>query len=84
MTSRSLYQCLNAKVHGTEIYCSQGHKFPMKVHVRSLATGKPLEQLVCQACLDYDEMGPRVVPSERGWTPTEYDKELWNTKVVIP
>ena len=61
---RSLYQCLNAKVNDESIQCPVGK---IDKNVRELARGAPLEMSGCQACLEYDDMGPPVKKSERGW-----------------
>lgn len=68
---RSLYQCLNAKVLGDNIYCAKGKAISKaknpKLHIRQLMRGFPLEMSICQDCLDYDEMGPPIPKEERGW-----------------
>ena len=67
---RSLYQCFNARVKGAFIRCTRGHSLSTvtgTISIEALATGKPLILKVCQDCAGYDEMGPAVPPSERGW-----------------
>jgi hypothetical protein len=68
---RSLYQCFHAKVKGTGIRCAKGHSLSIPtgtISIQELMAGKPLVFEVCQKCADYDEMGPAVPPSERGWS----------------
>jgi len=68
---RSLYQCFNARVKGNRIYCSKGHRLGKAkdghLPLVKLARGTPLEISTCQACTDYDEMGPPVPREEQGW-----------------
>jgi hypothetical protein len=69
---RSLYQCLNAKVKGDEIYCAKGRRLSNSsvsgnIKLARLAQGDPLEVSVCQSCLLYMEVGPKIKPAERGW-----------------
>ncbi len=69
---RSLYQCFNAKVMGGEIRCVAGHTLDSRNQngnkpIRDLHAGRPLECQVCQECPDYDEMGPPILPEDRGW-----------------
>ena len=75
MEKRSLYECFNAKVLGDRIYCAKGHIFSKsgEVNINRLARGTPLEMSVCQGCPDFDEMGPPVLPEDRGW----FNKPLW-------
>ena len=63
---KSLYQCFNARVKFETIYCFEEHDL-REINVRQLMRGDPLVLKVCQGCLDYDEMGPPVDKSERGW-----------------
>lgn len=71
MPGRSLYQCLNAKVHGGIIYCAKGHRLGSQgngtINILGLARGMPLVFKVCQQCADYDEMGFPVERHDRGW-----------------
>jgi len=79
MPKRSLYQCSHARVKGDHIYCDKGHKFSFpsygaeegKIHIRRLIKGSPLTLGCCQTCEDFDEMGPPIKASERGWHPTD-------------
>lgn len=67
---RSLYQCFNARVKGAYIRCTRGHSLSTvtgTISIKELATGKPLILKACQGCAGYEEMGPAVPPSERGW-----------------
>ncbi len=63
---RSLYCCFNARVQDTTVYCAKGHLLP--VHIRQVQRGKRLEFTICQQCQDYEEMGPPIQASERGWS----------------
>ena len=69
MKKKSLYQCANAHVttDGQGVCCTKGHPFGKGVNTLRVARGDPLELSVCQGCLDYDEMGPPILKSERGW-----------------
>lgn len=67
---RSLYQCYNARCWNENIRCAKGHSLPRMASYYSLMLGKPLELSVCQACPDYDEMGPPVAPEDQGWVKT--------------
>lgn len=66
---RSLYQCFHAKVIGNKIKCAKGFFLtPTEtVNIERLKRGSPLELDICQDCLEYLEMGPPVLPGERGW-----------------
>lgn len=71
---RSLHQCLEAKCREDEIYCAKGHILGhtagiprATISIIRLERGEPLEMSACQNCPDYDEMGPPVPKSERGW-----------------
>jgi len=69
---RSLYQCMNAKVKGDEIYCSKGRRLSNasvsgNLKLSRLAQGDPLEVNVCQGCRYYEEVGDKLRPAERGW-----------------
>ena len=70
---RTLYECSHARVTGERIRCRQGHPFSLKsedggVEVKRLARGEPLALTICQACSDFDCMGPPVPEEARGWT----------------
>lgn len=71
MKKRSLYQCSHAKVLGDTIRCDMGHplgrKAPGTINIVRLKRGDVLELSICQACSDYDEMGPPIPKEERGW-----------------
>lgn len=71
MNKRSLYQCLNAKVLGDQVYCSKIHRLASviggKINIERLIRGEPLEFMICQDCPDYIEMGPPIPKGERGW-----------------
>jgi len=68
---RSLYMCFEAKVMGESVICIKGHllghRSDGKIHIRQLARGDRLEFTVCQDCLDYEEVGPRLASEDRGW-----------------
>jgi hypothetical protein len=68
---RALYQCSHARVLGNTIRCDIGYplnpKEPGIIHTLRLKRGTPLEFGICQQCNDYDEMGPPIPKSERGW-----------------
>ena len=70
-SERSLYQCLNAKIHNKKIYCLKGH--PMNTNIERAIRGEPLIMAFCQTCSDYDEMGSNLSYDERGWTPSKTD-----------
>lgn len=80
---RSLYQCLEAKCReDEEIYCAKGHNLCSTAGIPRatigfirLARGEPLEMNACQNCPNYDEMGPPVPKSERGWV--DLPKVTW-------
>ncbi len=68
----SLYMCGNAIVRGEQILCKAGHRLSAitnagTLHIRSLATGKPLKCQACQNCPDYDRMGGDIPIGDRGW-----------------
>ena len=72
MPKRSLYQCYHAKVRGRKIFCAKGHRLNKiskdgSILAAALARGAPLEFEICQHCTDYEEMGPPIPRSERGW-----------------
>jgi len=80
---RSLYMCGNAKVMGSDISCAKGHRLNylgrpsdssegLTISINRLKRGQPLELTICQACEDYDELGPPVPQHERGWLKTLY------------
>ena len=85
MIKRSLYQCFNAKVLSSELYCSKGHPFPLpnpgRIHIRALFRGKPLELVCCQSCPDFDEMGGPVKKEDRGWKPTQEEHDRWRKEL---
>jgi hypothetical protein len=68
---RNLYQCFNAKVVSDRIKCLHGHFLGSakdgSLALFPLVRGNPLECTSCQECMDYEEMGPSVPSSERGW-----------------
>jgi hypothetical protein len=69
--TRSLYQCFNAKVCGDRIKCSKGRFLGSakdgSLSITPLLRGMPLENVSCQACPEYDEIGPPVEKGDRGW-----------------
>jgi len=71
MARRQVWQCLNAKVVNEKIRCAAGHSLSAKpdgeLEVRLARRGEPLELSLCQACPDYNEMGPALKTDERGW-----------------
>ncbi len=69
---RTLYECSHALVKGERISCRHNHPFSLKsddggIEVRRLAGGEPLALTICQACGDFDRMGPPVPEEARGW-----------------
>ncbi len=73
---RTLYECSHARVIGERIRCRQGHPFSLKsedegIEARRLARGEPLALNICQACSDFDCMGPPVPEEKRGWLKKE-------------
>ena len=69
---RTLYECLNARVTGQRIQCRCGHKLSLKstdggIDVIRLARGEPLTFSICQACRDFEYIGPPIEKEERGW-----------------
>jgi len=73
---RTLYECSHARVKGERIYCRKGHPFfppPGIAHldIGRLAEGKRLAFKPCQACPDFDFMGPPVDEEDRGWIAKE-------------
>ena len=55
MKVKSLYDCYQAKVLGTKIYCSKGYKLGNgNVHTRQMDKGKPLIFKICQKCVDFN------------------------------
>jgi len=73
---RTLYECSHACVKGERIRCRQGHPFSLKsedggIEVKRLAGGEPLALNICQACGDFDRMGPPVPEEARGWPKKE-------------
>ncbi len=69
---RTLYECSHALVKGERIRCRSGHPFSLKsedggIEVRRLTRGEPLALNICQACVDFDCMGPPIPDDERGW-----------------
>ena len=73
---RTLYECSHACVKGERIRCRQGHPFSLKsedggIEVKRLAAGEPLALNICQACGDFDRMGPSISEEARGWPKKE-------------
>lgn len=71
-TTRSLYQCGNARVEGHRIYCKAGHSLHAlsddgSISIVRLERRDPLVLTVCQGCPDFDDIGPRVNKRQRGW-----------------
>mgnify|MGYP001610155078 CR=1 FL=1 len=69
---RTLYDCSHARVQGKRIYCNRGYPLSPKsddgsIDIGRLAMGEPLALNVCQACREFDCMGPPVPEYERGW-----------------
>lgn len=69
---RTLYECSHARVNGNRIYCHKEYSLsPRKkdssIEVRRLARGEELALATCQNCRDFDDMGPPILPEERGW-----------------
>ena len=69
---RTLYDCFHARVKGDRIYCDKGHWLLKKsedgsIGIGRLSSGKQLGFQVCQDCPDFEEMGPSVPSSEKGW-----------------
>ena len=69
---RTLYECSHARVNGDRLYCRRGHPVSSKpgnghLDISRLALGKRLAFGICQACPDFDCIGPPVPPEERGW-----------------
>lgn len=69
---RTLYECAHARAHGKRIFCRRG--FPLSdkagnggIDIIRLARGEPLALDICQACLDFNRLGPAVPDGERGW-----------------
>jgi hypothetical protein len=71
----SLYDCMNAKVKGNQIYCSEGcqlgnksiHKHRNGVDIERLKRGEPLEFKVCQLCTDFKGFDCPLPEKEKGW-----------------
>ncbi len=75
---RQLYQCSKARCNG-KIYCAAGHYLNGKhktVLMECLERGSPLAMTACQACEDYDEIGPPIPKGERGWIHLDKRKRL--------
>ena len=73
---RTLYECAHARVKGENIYCRKGYQLCMRpgnghVDISRLARGQRLAFKSCQACLDFDRIGPPVLPEDRGWIKKE-------------
>ena len=69
---RTLYECSHARVKDKRIRCCHGHPFSLKsvdgsVDLKRLARGEPLSLNICQACGDFDCIGPPLPEAERGW-----------------
>lgn len=68
---RSLYQCGNARVKDSAIYCAAGHNLNAPIGMRQLVRGEPLEMRTCQKCQDFDDIGAHIPEKERGWIRSE-------------
>jgi len=69
---RTLYQCSEARVRDSEIYCHAGRILDRKsksgtIHIRRLTNGNPLGSEVCQKCPYFSYMGEPVPKEDRGW-----------------
>lgn len=80
----SLYDCYNARVMEDgipenildyKVFCAAGHcllanSVDCSVSYRRVARGEPLCLTPCQGCIDYEPMGGKLLPEERGWITT--------------
>lgn len=64
---RSLYECSQARVMNSMIYCAAGHSLNAPIGMRQLVRGEPLQLRACQDCPDFEGIGEPVPAKDRGW-----------------
>jgi len=70
--SRTLYECLHARVLDSRIYCSKGYRLSKvsedgSIGIDRLAEGMNLANPACRCCPDFECMGSPLRADEKGW-----------------